>query len=48
MALVKRDGIITARTRDAPKASTATAADSALSTPPEMPKITPGNPFFST
>ena len=38
-------GIITQWTLSGPSASTATAADSALSMPPDRPRITPGKPF---
>ena len=39
---------MTARTRSGPSASTDIAATSALSMPPDSPRMTPGNPFFST
>ena len=45
---VKRDGIITQRTRLGPSASTATAAESAESMPPESPSTTPGKRFLFT
>ncbi len=42
------DGIITHQTRSGPSASTAIAAVSALSIPPDMPSTTPGNLFLLT
>ena len=42
------DGSITPQTLSGPSASTATAADSALSIPPDRPRITPGKPLRST
>ena len=42
------NGSITQRTRSAPSASTAIAAHSAESMPPERPSTTPGKPFLST
>ena len=47
-ALVNRDGSRTPRTRSGPSASTATAAVSAESMPPDMPSSTPGKPFLRT
>ena len=47
-SLVYLDGIITPHTLSAPSASTATAAVSAESMPPERPRITPGKPFRPT
>jgi len=48
MLAVYCDGIITARTRCGPSASTATASVSAESTPPDSPSNAPGKPFLST
>ena len=48
LRLVYFDGSITPRTLSGPSASTATAADSALSIPPDRPRITPGKPLRPT
>ncbi len=45
---VKRDGIMTACTRDAPSASQAIASTSAESTPPDRPITTPAKRCLST
>ena len=45
---VNGEGIITACTRSGPSASVASAAASALSTPPESPISTPGKMFLFT
>jgi hypothetical protein len=42
------EGMTTQLTRSGPSASTATSATSAESMPPDRPKTTSPNPFFST